>query len=459
MIIEVVNPIECRMKALEARAVQQPLSYTKVFYKKGRFGQQNRKTYKKQCFHHKEDNYWYFYRGYLDRVCQFLDSRRIEYNLKGENQFGINPMVPKLPGITFRPDQLDLIHNAIASEQQNGIIQSATGTGKTILQLGIISCFPAHRVLLLGHTVGIINQTVEEAYKFGFEGIQQIGGGVQYTGHMDGAIVVSTMQSFGKIDPEDWMDKFPVVIIDEAHHVSTFEGTYGRILSKLLAPVRLGFTATLPEAEEARMAIEGLLGPVLGELSINEAVDKGILAKPIIKLVKVPYNQNIRDLKRYADVYDEGIVQNNRRNSMIVDITLNHLEKDDSILIFVNRLEHGEYLESMFAVNGVTVPFIRGSMSAVERENHKESLIQKRRKVAIATTAWKEGINIPSLDVVINAGGGKSEIPVFQTIGRGLRRTDEKDQVTIYDFFDSSHPFLISHFGERVTLYFDQNWL
>jgi len=60
---------------------------------------------------------------------------------------------------------------------------------------------------------------------------------------------------------------------------------------------------------------------------------------------------------------------------------------------------------------------------------------------------------------VFNAGGGKDELPVLQTIGRGLRRTDEKDKVIIYDFFDPSHPYLISHFGQRVTLYMDNGWL
>jgi len=459
VIIEVVNPIECRIPIKDAPLLKDILSYTKVFYKKGRFGQQNRKTYQKQCFHSKTTYHKFFYRGYLDRVTQHLDKLRIQYEIKGMNDFGIDPMAPLLRDIKFRSDQIDLINNAINTEQQNGIIQSATGTGKTILQLGIVSCFPNHRILLLAHTIGIVKQTVEEAIKFGFDNVQQIGGGEKYQGEMYGNLVVSTMQSFGKISHEHWMDYFHGVIIDEAHHVSSFEGTYAKILTKLLAPIRLGFTATLPEIEEARMAIEGLIGPVVGELSINEAVDKGILAKPVIKLVRSNYNQNIRDIRKYADVYDEGIVHNNSRNSQIVDIILGHVEQGDSCLIFVNRIEHGEYLEAMFSIQGLTVPFVRGSMPSLERENIKESLIQKRRKVAIATTAWKEGINIPSLNVVINAGGGKSEIPVLQAIGRGLRRVDEKDQVIIYDFFDPSHPYLIAHFGERVTLYMDMGWL
>jgi superfamily II DNA or RNA helicase len=77
----------------------------------------------------------------------------------------------------------------------------------------------------------------------------------------------------------------------------------------------------------------------------------------------------------------------------------------------------------------------------------------------IATAVWKEGINIPSLDVVINAAGGKSEIQTLQSIGRGLRRTEEKLQVIVVDFFDATHKMLIAHFGERVSLYFDLGWM
>jgi len=60
---------------------------------------------------------------------------------------------------------------------------------------------------------------------------------------------------------------------------------------------------------------------------------------------------------------------------------------------------------------------------------------------------------------VINAAGGKSEIMTLQAIGRGLRRTDTKDQVIIVDFFDSSNYYLLGHFGERISIYSENDWL
>jgi superfamily II DNA or RNA helicase len=216
----------------------------------------------------------------------------------------------------------------------------------------------------------------------------------------------------------------------------------------------------LPTQEEAEMALEGLVGPVVGEQTINEATDLGILAEPHIKLLKSPYDSYTRSLTKYPEVYEDGVINNEKRNRIIVDTILKHKEKGEISLIFVNRIEHGMNLVELFKTEGSCyVPFVRGDMKATERKNIKQKLIDGKRKVVIATTAWKEGINIPSLNVVFNAGGGKDELPVLQTIGRGLRRTDKKDKVIIYDFFDPSHFYLISHFGQRVTLYMQNGWL
>ena len=418
-----------------------------------------RHEYPKDCITSKDREHFYFLRGHLDRVTQYLDRKKIKYDVDYTHHIHIPPEPYSLDGIQFRPDQLNLMNNAIKYKEQNGVIIAPTGTGKTILTLGLRSAFPKHRALILAHTIDIVQQTYDEALKFGFDDVQQIGGGKRYTGTF-GQTVVSTIQSFKKIDIGEWQGEFPILFVDEAHHVTKFDGNYADVLRYILAPVRIGFTATLPTEEEKELALEGLIGPVVGEQTINEATDLGILAEPQIKLIKSPYDSFVRSLNRYPDVYEEGIIQNEKRNLMIVETILKHKERGHVCLVFVNRLDHGENLVALFKEKGGGyVPFVRGDMKPTERRNVKEALLTKKRKIAIATTAWKEGINIPSLNVVFNAGGGKDELPVLQTIGRGLRRTDEKDKVTIYDFFDPSHNYLISHFGQRVTLYMENGWL
>jgi len=341
---------------------------------------------------------------------------------------------------------------------ETGVIVSPTGSGKTILQLGIMSAYPGKKILLLSHTIGIIKQTFEELKKFGFKDIQQIGGGEQYNGEFS-RIVVSTVQSFSKIDPEKYTNYFDIVMVDEAHRVSSLECMYAKILTIIMAQVRLGFTATLPQSEIAQMSLEALVGPVIDEFSIKEASDAKILATPKVKLLKSNFNHDIKDIRVYKDVYQYGVVENKSRNKLIVNTIIDHSKIGDISLIFVTKIEHGENLQKIFSQENENVPFVQGSLSPEEREKIKKNLIEKKLKIAIATGAWREGINIPSLDVIFNAGGGKGELGVLQLIGRGLRRMEGKDTVTIYDIFDPSHHYLISHFGERMCLYFEKGWV
>ena len=249
-------------------------------------------------------------------------------------------------------------------------------------------------------------------------------------------------------------------MVDECHHVTKIDSTYGKILGNLSAPVRLGFTATLPTAHEAIFTLEGFLGPLIGEFDVNTAVDEKILAKPKIKLLKVPRNTDIRKLNTYPKVYEKAVVNNKQRNSMIVDIIKQARKRNESTLIVVTKLEHGRVLQDLLMENlRLSVPFVEGKMKGDERKEIKDYLISGSVSTVICTSVWREGINIPPLNNVINARLGKSEIQTLQTIGRGLRSVDGKSHVTIYDFFDNSHRYLIDHFGERITLYMEIGWI
>ena len=185
MKIEIIDPIECRVSKADARRIKPSLTYTGVYYRKERIPGTDRKRmvrheYPKECFSAKEKDHWYFLRGHLDRVQKYLDEKGISYKLTWANSTTITPGPFMLDGIQFRPDQLALMNNAVRYDDQNGVIVAPTGSGKTILQLGIRSAFPNHRTLFLAHTIGIVQQTVDELIKFGFHDVQQIGGGKKY---------------------------------------------------------------------------------------------------------------------------------------------------------------------------------------------------------------------------------------------------------------------------------------
>lgn len=459
--IKIVDPIEFKVSKSDSELIRPCLEYQKEYWREGRH-KKEKQVYSVAPFR-RYKNEIYIFCGFLPRIIQFCKKNRIEIKFKNWSYLHslpdpITPKLPKIKGfIKFRDNQKLLLRKAL--KKKRGVIHAATGIGKTITQLGIISAFPDENILILTHTIDIINQTIQKLKDFKFKDVQQIGGGKKANG-LHGRIVVSTMQSFRNLDPNEYCDYFDIVMIDEAHHVSSFNGTYAHILERLLAEVRLGFSATMPTKPESIMALEGLLGSIIGKLSVNEAVSQGILAKPKIKLIKTALNDEITYQKTYADVYDTGIVHNDQRNLQILTETFKQVEQGKTVLIMVLKVRHGKILARLATTRfGLDIPFVHGKTNKIDREEIKNKLNKKKVKAAICTVVWKEGVDIPSLNTVINAAGGKDEKGVLQGIGRGLRKTDDKETVLIIDFFDPSHRYLVEHFGHRITLYMEQGWL
>jgi superfamily II DNA or RNA helicase len=235
---------------------------------------------------------------------------------------------------------------------------------------------------------------------------------------------------------------------------------YIQVLSHINSPIRVGFTATLPTDKESLLTIEGLLGPVIGEFSRKDAIEKEIIAMPKVRLIKLPYNHDIKEKKTYFDVYQKGIVENNTRNRLIIQTAKQYISEGLTVIILINRIEHGEELKRLCdVVFKINAKFIYGSTKQDEREEVKRDFINGDIDCVIASTAWGEGINIPTVNVMINGAGGKDELRVLQHIGRVLRKTENKDSALVIDFFDPSHHYLINHFGERITLYMNEGWL
>jgi superfamily II DNA or RNA helicase len=472
--VYVYTPNACWVGMLDGRVVAPSLTYTKEYYKKVPIPETKPVRYRQvrheypACLLKKHTDGFVFPRGLLKRVTDFCEKKNFPYNvhrLEDRVQYPLSPPIDKLidaeegQEITLRSDQKRLVQHCI--DEQMGVIQSPTGSGKTIMQVALMRSAPYRKILLLVHLTSIVTQTKEKLEKYGLGPVQQVGAGEAFRGEFHKNIVVSTIQSFSHIDPDAYYKEFDMVIVDEAHHCNSFKSQYAQVLGNIYSTMKFGFTATVANEKkdpEKILAMEAMLGPVIGELSLDEAMDTGILATPKLKFLRCETYHALKEIRKYADVYETGVVNNVRRNRLIVETLLDQHPEQVS-LIFVDRIEHGENLQRLFQERGVRVPFIQGSTPPLERENIKASLISRRRKVVIASTAWREGVDIPTLDVLVMAGAAKSEIPVMQSIGRGLRRTEGKEVVYIYDIFDPSHHYLISHFGERLCLYSELGWL
>ena len=439
------------------------LEYDSVWYKPGQY---HRERMQNKAYFIK---YRKFLRGFLDRVKNHLRKNNVKFKIvKDYNLPTEKPVKQKLKNIIFRPYQDNLINSAVSKKR--GVIVSATASGKTILQAGIISRFKKSKILLLCDTVDIIQQTKLEFDKFDFDSyIINTGKDKEW---LNKRIVLSTIQTAVRLNVNDYIDYFDIIIIDETHKCSSIEknvknkksgetkkqkSLYAKFLLSSLAEIRLGFTATLPRTKVQKLSLEGLLGPVIETYKVSKGVKEGYLAKPIIKLLAVP--ETITGYKSYKDIHLYCLVQNEDRNNLIVSYVKKNIRRKRTSLIVIEKINHGDLILEIFKKKGIKgVIFIQGKTSKENRLKIKQALEDKKTKCVICTSIWREGINIKSLDGIINGAGGKSEVAVVQIAGRGLRITPEKDTVEIVDFLDP-YKYLSQHCVLRLQTYVKNGWM
>lgn len=433
------------------QALNKLLSFEKTIWVPGNFNRKKKTTYTKHLIHKgTRSNEFLFLTGLIPRVLNFLDRKELQYEYTSDVKL-VEFDEPEIEGLVFRDYQADII--SMALEEGRGVIKAATATGKSIMILGIISAFSQENILLLVHTTDLVKQLTDDLEKYGFD-VSIFASGSKEIGR----ITVATIQSFKKV-VLDYVDFYDIVIIDESHHIRYLDSkNYGFVLQRLTASVRFGFTATMPETIEGKMSLEALVGPVITDYSMQKANQDGILAKPLIYVLETEYQYAVSKLSDYPQVYKFGIALNTSRNQQIVDCAIDLRKDGRTTLILINRLVHGEELIKAFAHYGHHIDFVQGSTEKEERSRLKEALKTKKISWLIASVIFCEGIDLPAMDCLINASGGKSEVAVLQKIGRGLRKTETKKDVIILDFMDTSHRYLRNHYNKRMAIYKDNGW-
>lgn len=394
------------------------------------------------------------YTGLVPRVSEYCFKRKIPIEIvKSEIMDQIEAEVRPsngftLHGIKLRPDQERMVKTAL--REKRGILTASPGMGKTVLALSILKAFDGKAALILVPNLSLLEQTKDELDRFGFQGISVLGGNREKK--LYGRIVLSTVQTCITLNLEEVGSVFDLVLIDEAHLSTEAQATLEKILQNIMAPYRIGFTATVPKELQRRLTLEGVIGPVIDEVTWKEGQKEGLLTEPYLKLVSVPANPNLSKYKTYQDIYKAGIVEYTVRNRLIVREALSLSNNGLTSLIFVKEINHGQSIYEIAKKAGLNCVYLKGDVDSTKRNECKKQLEAKEISSIICTSIFREGVNMPSLNAVILAAGGKSEIALIQTIGRALRRSKGKNEALIIDFLDIGK-FLSEHCIERFQLY------
>lgn len=251
---------------------------------------------------------------------------------------------------------------------------------------------------------------------------------------------------------EFWKNEIDCLIVDEAHSIKR-NNKVSKMIEKLPAEYRFGFTGTLAENKEDMYKNLGILGPVRYEKTSKELRDAGFLSDVIIRVLKLKY-PIVTKAWSYQDEL-EILEQEPQRNNFLAELLLT---LDKNTLVLVNHLDHGFTLEN--TINELNkegkkkVYFIRGEIDNDTRDEIKKLMEKDSDIVCIAITKiFSTGINIKNLHNIVLAAGGKSAVTVVQSIGRGLRLHPEKKSLTIWDICDDGYKYSLRHAIKRQDIY------
>ena len=422
------------------------------------------------------------YVGLLQYIQKFAEQNQYEIEYKGDiltttdvsiqeiEEFAkwLNPMGHGKP-IEIRDYQLEAVHKAITDERT--LLLSPTASGKSFIIYTTVRWHLEHnrRVIIIVPSTSLVEQLYADfddystgnGWRTSFH-CQKLYSGFPKDFSKD--ILITTWQSV-YLQPKAWFHQFDVIIGDEAHQFKAKSLT--TVMEKMdQVRWRMGTTGTIDNKKIHRLVLEGIFGPVHRVTTTAALMESGRLAKLNITCIMLKYDEATR-MSRNKNLYQDEmdfIVRNDARNRFINNLALSL--NGNTLLLFQYVEKHGKVLYDMVkdAAGDRHVFFVHGGVDGDDRENIR-ALVEKESDCIIVASfgTFSTGINIRNLHNVIFASPSKSRIRNLQSIGRGLRKGDNKEEATLFDIADDFRVgkftnYTLKHFIERVKIYDDEKF-
>ena len=356
--------------------------------------------------------------------------------------------------IELRDYQVDTINKFIENPQS--IQEIATGAGKTIITAALCQLVePYGRTITIVPNKSLVTQTEEDFVACNLDT------GVYYGDRKEVGRynTIATWQSLNVLEKKaknehstefkEFCDGINTVIIDEVHMAKA--DVLKRLLTGPFAHcgIRWGLTGTVPKAEFEFMGIKVSIGEVINKLPAKELQDKGVLAQCHVNILQT---QDHPMFKNYQEEL-KWLTTDSNRTTWIAQ-TIKDISLSGNTLILVDRISAGEILQKKLKGS----VFISGSTKTLERKEHYDEVSTTQNKIIIATYGVASvGINIPRIFNLVLIEPGKSFVRVIQSIGRGIRKAEDKDNVQIWDI-TSSCKFAKRHLTQRKKFYKEANY-
>ena len=351
--------------------------------------------------------------------------------------------------IVLRDYQYDVVNKFLENTQ--ALQEVATGAGKTITTATLSHlCEPYGRTMVVVPNKSLVVQTEEDYKNLGLD----VGVYFGDRKELNRTHTICTWQSLNVLDKKSYDDEtlslaeftagVAAIIVDEVHQAKA------EVLTKLLTQnfnncaIRWGLTGTVPKEAFEFQGILASIGPVINQVSAHDLQEKGVLANLQINILQT---SDVQVFRSFQEEYSFLVTDPTRLNWIASKIK--ELSLGGNTLVLINRIDTGNKLIDLIP----EAVFVSGGMKLDERKEEYDEIKTSDGKIIVATYGVAAvGINIPRIFNLVLLEPGKSFVRVIQSIGRGIRKAEDKDFVQIWDI-TSACKYAKRHLTERKKYY------
>jgi len=414
------------------------------------------------------------YVNLLPEIIPILEKFNYDIELDDQRNYSINFDFEPVTELTFRhilwpkghpmegqpmelrDYQVEVINDFLANPQC--IQEIATGAGKTVITAALSNAVaPYGRSIVIVPNKSLVTQTEKDYINMEQDVGVYFGDRKEWgrqhticTWQSLNVLLKNTKNGVGDCTIGEFLEDVICVIVDEVHmaKADALKSLLTGVMAKI--PLRWGLTGTIPKETFEFQALKCSLGPVISQLSASELQDRGVLAQCHVNVVQLV------DHAEFANYQSElkFLLEDTERLKTVARL-IAQVNATGNTLVLVDRVAAGHALVELLGEQAV---FVSGATKAKARQDEYDEVAEATGKIIVATYGVAAvGINIPRIFNLVLVEPGKSFVRVIQSIGRGIRKAEDKDHVQIWDV-TSTCKFAKRHLTKRKVFYREANY-
>jgi superfamily II DNA or RNA helicase len=333
----------------------------------------------------------------------------------------------------------------------------ATGAGKTLMTAALSSSVEQYgRSIVIVPNKSLVTQTEADYKNLGLDAGVYFGDRKELnkthticTWQSLNIMLKNTQNHTASTTIQEFLEDVVCVIVDEVHMAKA--DALKTLLTGVMAniPIRWGLTGTVPKEPYEFVPLKVSLGEVVNQLSASELQEKGVLSNCHVNIVQTQEHSDFQNYQKEL----QYLMTNSDRMDYLAGV-IQGITNTGNTLVLVDRISAGEGIVSRIPDS----VFVSGKMNTDDRKEHYDEIAGVDNKIIVATYGVAAvGINIPRIFNLVLIEPGKSFVRVIQSIGRGIRKAEDKDFVQIWDI-TADCKFAKRHLTKRKQFYREANY-